>query len=83
MARVLEHGRARADLDDAPEIHDADLVRDALNDRHVMTDEQIRQAKFRLQVLDPITFDVPPDQERYSRSRIIRLCRARSSHVKI
>ncbi len=28
-------------------------------------------AKFRLQVLDPITFDVPPDQERYSRSRIM------------
>jgi 1-acyl-sn-glycerol-3-phosphate acyltransferase len=28
-------------------------------------------AKFKLQVLDPVTIDVPPDQERYSRSRII------------
>ena len=28
-------------------------------------------AKFRLQVLDPVTFDVPPDQERYSKSRVM------------
>lgn len=28
-------------------------------------------AKFVLRVLDPITFDVPPDQERYSKSRIM------------
>jgi 1-acyl-sn-glycerol-3-phosphate acyltransferase len=28
-------------------------------------------AKFRLRVLDPITFDVEPDQDRYSRSRIM------------
>lgn len=28
-------------------------------------------AKFRLKVLDPVFFDVPPDQERYSRSRIM------------
>lgn len=28
-------------------------------------------AKFRLRVLDPITFDVPPDQDRYSKSRIM------------
>ena len=28
-------------------------------------------AKFKLKVLDPIPFDVPPDQERYSRSRIM------------
>jgi 1-acyl-sn-glycerol-3-phosphate acyltransferase len=28
-------------------------------------------AKFRLRVLDPIRFDVPPDQERYSKSRIV------------
>jgi len=28
-------------------------------------------AKFRLRVLPPITFDVPPDQERYSRSRVM------------
>lgn len=28
-------------------------------------------AKFKLRVLDPIAFDVPPDQERYSKSRIM------------
>ena len=28
-------------------------------------------AKFQLRVLDPIHFDVPPDQERYSKSRIM------------
>ncbi|HET9733320.1 MAG TPA: lysophospholipid acyltransferase family protein [Acidimicrobiales bacterium] len=28
-------------------------------------------AKFRIQVLDPVTFDVPPDQERYSKSRVL------------
>lgn len=28
-------------------------------------------AKFRLRVLPPVTFDVPPDQERYSRSKVM------------
>ncbi len=28
-------------------------------------------SKFKLRVLDPITFDVPPDQERYSKSRVM------------
>ena len=28
-------------------------------------------AKFKLHVLDPVHFDVPPDQERYSKSRIM------------
>ncbi len=28
-------------------------------------------AKFKLKVLDPVTIDVPPDQDRYSRSRIM------------
>jgi 1-acyl-sn-glycerol-3-phosphate acyltransferase len=28
-------------------------------------------AKFKLRVLDPVTFDVEPDRERYSRSRIM------------
>ena len=28
-------------------------------------------AKFRLRVLPPVTFDVPPDQERYSKSRVM------------
>lgn len=28
-------------------------------------------AKFRLRVLDPVRFDVPPDQERYAKSRVM------------
>jgi 1-acyl-sn-glycerol-3-phosphate acyltransferase len=28
-------------------------------------------AKFKLRVLDPVHFDVPPDQPRYSRSKIM------------
>jgi len=28
-------------------------------------------AKFQIKVLDPVTFDVEPDQHRYSRSRIM------------
>ena len=28
-------------------------------------------AKFKLRVLDPVYFDVPPDQDRYSRSRVM------------
>jgi len=28
-------------------------------------------AKFKLKVLDPVHFDVPPDQDRYSRSRVM------------
>jgi len=28
-------------------------------------------AKFRLRVLDPVTFDVPPSQDRYSKSRVM------------
>ena len=28
-------------------------------------------SKFKLRVLDPVSFDVPPDQERYSKSRIM------------
>jgi 1-acyl-sn-glycerol-3-phosphate acyltransferase len=28
-------------------------------------------AKFKLRVLDPIRFDVPPDQDRYSKSRVM------------
>ena len=28
-------------------------------------------SKFKLRVLDPVTFDVPPDQDRYPKSRIM------------
>ena len=35
-------------------------------------------AKFKLRVLDPVRFDVPPDQERYSKSRIME----ESEHIR-
>jgi 1-acyl-sn-glycerol-3-phosphate acyltransferase len=33
-------------------------------------------AKFRLRVLEPVVFDVPPDQERYARSRVMEAAEA-------
>ncbi|MCZ7535229.1 MAG: acyltransferase family protein [Acidimicrobiia bacterium] len=36
-------------------------------------------AKFRIRVLPPIRFDVPPDQERYSRSRVMD----ESEHIRV
>ena len=38
-------------------------------------------AKFTLQVLDPVHFDVPPDQERYSKSRIMEESERIRSHL--
>lgn len=38
-------------------------------------------AKFTLQVLDPVHFDVPPDQERYSRSRVMEESEAIRDHI--
>jgi 1-acyl-sn-glycerol-3-phosphate acyltransferase len=38
-------------------------------------------AKFRLKVLDPVHFDVPPDQERYSRSRVMEESEAIRDHI--
>jgi len=35
-------------------------------------------AKFKLRVLDPVTFDVAPDQDRYSKSRIME----ESEHIR-
>jgi 1-acyl-sn-glycerol-3-phosphate acyltransferase len=35
-------------------------------------------SKFKLRVLDPVSFDVPPDQERYSKSRIME----ESEHIR-
>ena len=48
VAWVLEHGGARPDLDDAAEIHDRDVVRDALHHGHVVADEQERQPQLGL-----------------------------------
>jgi 1-acyl-sn-glycerol-3-phosphate acyltransferase len=38
-------------------------------------------AKFKLQVLDPVHFDVPADQERYSKSRIMEESERIRSHI--
>jgi 1-acyl-sn-glycerol-3-phosphate acyltransferase len=38
-------------------------------------------AKFKLRVLDPVHFDVPPDQERYPRSRIFEEAEAIRQHM--
>lgn len=38
-------------------------------------------AKFKLRVLDPVHFDVPPDQDRYSKSRIMEESERIRSHL--
>jgi 1-acyl-sn-glycerol-3-phosphate acyltransferase len=38
-------------------------------------------AKFKLRVLDPVRFDVPPDQERYSKSRIMEESERLRTHL--
>ena len=38
-------------------------------------------AKFKLKVLDPIPFDVPPDQARYSRSKIMDAAESIREHI--
>ncbi len=50
MARVLEHRTSGADLDDLPEIHHRDAMAHALDNRHVVRDEEVREAELRLQV---------------------------------
>ena len=38
-------------------------------------------AKFKLKVLEPVHFDVPPGQERYSRSRVMDESEAIRDHI--
>jgi hypothetical protein len=38
-------------------------------------------AKFKLRVLDPVSFDVPPDQDRYPRSRVFEEAEAIRQHM--
>lgn len=40
MTRVVEHGWPRTELNEAPQIHNPDIVRYTLDDRHIMTDEE-------------------------------------------
>ena len=40
VARVLEDGGARPQLDDTSKIHHADMMRYALNDGNIVADEQ-------------------------------------------
>ena len=43
VLRVLEDRAARADLDDLAQVHDRDAVADALDDGHVVRDEEVGQ----------------------------------------
>ena len=54
MLRPLQHGLARARLDDAPGLHHRHLVGDALDDADVVGDEQVGQAEFALQLLGQV-----------------------------
>ena len=50
MLRVLEHGAARADLDDLAQVHHRHAVADALDHRHVVRDEEVGHAELLLQI---------------------------------
>jgi hypothetical protein len=54
MARRVQHFVHRALLDDAAEVHHGDLVREKLDHRDVMGDEEIREPFGRLQLLQQI-----------------------------
>jgi len=54
MLRRAEHLEHGATLDDAPQVHHCNLVRDVFNDRNVVGDEQVRQAKIALQGLEQV-----------------------------
>ena len=49
MERIAEDGAARAHFNDLAEIHDGHAVADALNDAHVVRDEDIGKSHFLLQ----------------------------------
>src|SRR6185295_11479689 len=50
MLRILEYRAAWPDLDDLAEIHHGYPVTDALDDGHVVRDEDVRHAELALQV---------------------------------
>ncbi len=49
-----ENIRRLADLNDAPEIHHGDAVADLLHDREIVSNEQVREPEFLLQVVQKI-----------------------------
>ncbi len=54
MARCGEERALVRDLDDAPEVHHRDAVRDVLDHREVVRDEDVREAEALLQVLQQV-----------------------------
>jgi len=54
MPRRGEQRPARREFDDAAEVHDADAVRDVVDDRKVVRDEEVREAHLALQVLHQV-----------------------------
>lgn len=54
MHRPAEEGVRRRVFDHPTQIHDAGPVRDVLDDREIMADEQIGQAKLLLQVAQQV-----------------------------
>jgi hypothetical protein len=73
MQRFGHQGLRRTKLDQLAEIHDRHVVGDVMHHRQVMGDEQIRQPKLALQVLENRRSDlVHPDANREKRLAIHR-----------
>ena len=54
MARITEHGIGLAGLNHPPKVHHRDAVGDMLNDAEIMTDEQVGEPEFLLQILQQV-----------------------------
>ena len=70
MQRSLEQALLVGGLDDAAEIHDRDPVRDVLDHREVVGDEQVGQPVFVLEVHQQID-DLGLDRHIQSRYRLV------------
>src|SRR3984957_7582031 len=68
MARIFEHRWPRTDFDETPQIHNPNVVRYALDDRNIVTNEEEGQSQVRLQFREEVRhLRLPRDVERRDR----------------
>ncbi len=70
MLRIAEDRSPGADLHDLAEIHHGDPVADPLHHRHVVRDEQVGEAQFRLEVEHQV-HDLRLDRDVQRRDRLV------------
>ena len=70
MQGVLVEAVGRRHLDDLPEVHDDDPIRDVPDDREIVGDEQVRETELGLQLLEQID-DLRLDRDVQRRDRLV------------